>query len=92
MSDNPDYELRRQAERRADVKLGFQTHLLAYVVVNAGLVAINLVTSPGYFWAIWPIIGWGLGVLAHGIAVFHFGGDLRERAVETELRRLRERR
>jgi len=83
-------ELRRQAERRADVKLGFRVHLFAYVLVNAGLVAINLVTSPGYFWAVWPIIGWGLGLTAHGVAVYHFAGDARERAVEAELRRLRE--
>ncbi|HEX5261991.1 MAG TPA: 2TM domain-containing protein [Phenylobacterium sp.] len=89
MSD--DQNLRRQAERRADVKLGFKVHLMAYLVVNAGLVAMNLVSSPGYFWAIWPIIGWGLGLAAHGIAVYHFGGDVRERAVEEELRRLRER-
>ena len=89
MSD--DQDLRRQAERRADVKLGFKVHLMAYLVVNAGLVAMNLVSSPGYFWAIWPIIGWGLGLAAHGIALYHFGGDVRERAVQDELRRLRER-
>ena len=86
-----DLELRRLAERRADVKLGFRTHLFAYLLVNAGLVVINLVTSPGYFWAIWPIIGWGLGLAAHFVAVYHFGGDVRERAVEAELRRLKER-
>ncbi|HEV7384519.1 MAG TPA: 2TM domain-containing protein [Phenylobacterium sp.] len=86
-----DLELRRLAERRADVKLGFRTHFMAYLLVNAGLVVINLVTSPGYFWAIWPIIGWGLGLAAHFVAVYHFGGDVRERAVEAELRRLKER-
>ncbi len=86
-----DLELRRLAERRADVKLGFRTHFMAYLLVNAGLVLINLVTSPGYFWAIWPIIGWGLGLAAHFVAVYHFGGDVRERAVEAELRRLKER-
>lgn len=86
-----DSDLRRQAERRADVKLAFKVHLLAYLLVNAGLVAINLATSPGYFWAVWPIIGWGLGLAAHAIATYHFGGDVRERAVEEELRRLRER-
>jgi 2TM domain len=86
-----DHELRRLAERRADVKLAFRVHLLAYLIVNAGLVAINLIQTPnGYFWAIWPIIGWGLGLTAHFVAVYHFGGDVRERAVEAELRRLRE--
>ena len=40
-----DVELRRLAIRRADMKLAFRSHLMAYVVVNAGLVAINLITS-----------------------------------------------
>ncbi|MFL5297190.1 MAG: 2TM domain-containing protein [Phenylobacterium sp.] len=86
-----DVDLRRRAERRADLKLSFRAHVIAYVLVNAGLVAINLIQTPnGYFWAIWPIIGWGLGLAAHFVAVYHFAGDVRERAVETELRRLRE--
>jgi hypothetical protein len=89
MSD--DSELRRMAERRADMKLGFRAHVIAYLLVNAGLVAINLIQTPGgYFWAIWPIIGWGLGLAAHYVAVFHFASDMRERAVEAEMRRLRE--
>jgi len=89
MSD--ETELRRQAERRADMKLGFRAHLFAYVLVNAGLVAMNLIQTPnGYFWAIWPILGWGLGLAAHYVAVFHFASNMRERAVEAELQRLRE--
>ena len=86
-----EVELRRLATRRADMKLAFRSHLLAYVLVNAGLVAINLLQTPnGYFWAIWPIIGWGLGLAAHYVTVFHFTSSMREQAVEAELRRLRE--
>jgi hypothetical protein len=91
MTDDREQELRRQAERLADAKIGFRNHLLAYVVVNAGLVATNLITSPGYFWAIWPMFGWGLGVLAHGVAVYFDGADMRERAVQIEIERLRKR-
>ena len=87
MSD--EQELRRQAERLADMKLGFRRHLFAFVIVNAGLLAINLVTSPNYLWEIWPFIGWGLAVIAHGVAVYQFTGDTRERAIEAEMRRLR---
>ena len=57
-----DVELRRLAIRRADMKLAFRSHLMAYVLVNAALVAINLITSPEYFWAIWPMMGWGIGL------------------------------
>ena len=55
MTDADDIEMRRLAVRRADMKLAFRSHLMAYVGVNGGLVALNLITSPGYFWAIWPM-------------------------------------
>lgn len=39
----------------------FGRHLLTYLIVNGALVAMNL-ASGGTFWAIWPILGWGLGL------------------------------
>ena len=84
-----DVELRRLAIRRADMKLAFRSHLFAYVVVNAGLVAINLATSPGYFWAIWPMIGWGVGLAAHAVTVYMDGEGMRDRLIEQELEKLR---
>jgi hypothetical protein len=56
MSD--EVELRRLAIRRADMKLGFRAHIMAYAIVNAGLTAINLVTTPDHLWFYWPMIGW----------------------------------
>ena len=57
-------ELRSLAIRRADMKLGFRAHVAAYVIVNAGLALINLVTTPYHLWFYWPMIGWGLGLAA----------------------------
>jgi len=84
-----DVELRRLAARRADMKLAFRSHLFAYVVVNAGLVAINLITSRDYFWAIWPIIGWGVGLAAHAVTVYMDGEGMRDRMIQQELEKLR---
>lgn len=39
MTDENEQRLRKVAERRADAKLGFRTHLMAYVVVNGALAA-----------------------------------------------------
>jgi len=89
MTEDRELELRRRAERRADAKMSFRANLLSYVLVNAGLVAINLYTSPGYFWAIWPIIGWGLGLVAHGVTVYYDDTDMRERMIKSEMERLR---
>ena len=86
-----DVELRRLAIRRADMKLAFRSHLMAYVVVNAGLIAIYLMTSDlgDYFWPIWPMLGWGIGIGAHGASVYMNGEGMRDRLIEEELERLR---
>ena len=89
MTDDDD-DLRRIAVRRANLKLAFRAHLMTYVIVNAGLVAINLVTNPGgYFWAIWPMMGWGIGLAAHGVTVYMDGEGLRDRMIQEELEKLR---
>ena len=84
-----DVELRRLAIRRADMKLAFRSHLMAYVIVNAGLVMINLLTSDDYFWFIWPMLGWGIGLAAHGVTVYMDGEGMRDRMIEQELEKLR---
>ncbi len=90
---DPDGEarLRKAAERRADAKLGFRTHATNYLLVNAGLLALNLVrrrrTSCGSPRR--PPLGWGVGLAAHGAAVYLPGSDLRERMVAEEMERLR---
>ena len=84
-------DLRRLAERRAGAKFGFYIHALVYLVVNAGLVTINLAISPHVLWFIWPLFGWGIGLAAHGLGVFAHTSGLRERAIAAEMERLRAR-
>lgn len=62
----------RLAREEVRERIGFFGNLSAYVVVCSVFVIINL-WQGGYFWAIWPIIGWGTGVLFHGLGVFVFG-------------------
>jgi hypothetical protein len=72
MEAGADYEqsLREQAIQRLKKKRDFQTHVLVYIVVNAFLVVIWAVTSGGYFWPIFPILGWGIGVAANAWDVY----------------------
>jgi hypothetical protein len=86
-----DVELRRLAVRRAEMKLGFRSHVFAYAIVNAGLAAINLATSPGYLWFVWPLIGWGIGLAAHAAAVYLDGEHIRDRMIAEEYEKLRRR-
>ena len=42
---------------------GLPTQLISYVAVIAGLWLIWALTGAGYPWPIWPMLGWGLGLL-----------------------------
>ena len=45
--------------QRAD----FREHLAAYVIVNGMLIAMDFFTSHHITWSIWPLFGWGIGLL-----------------------------
>jgi hypothetical protein len=41
-----------------------RSHERAYLATMLLLVAIWALTGAGYFWPIWPMLGWGIGVVA----------------------------
>jgi len=57
-----------RAKRRVAALKGFYIHLLVFAVVLTGLFAINFLTG-GPWWVLWALFGWGIGLLAHAIAV-----------------------
>lgn len=57
-----------RAKRRVAAMKGFYVHLLVFVLVVAGLFAINA-ASGGAWWVLWVLFGWGI-VIAHALAVF----------------------
>jgi hypothetical protein len=65
-----EQQLRERAVQRLKKKRDFHTHVLIYVAVNAFLVVIWAVTSGGYFWPIFPILGWGIAVAANAWDVY----------------------
>ena len=83
-------EEERVIEYVRDLK-GFYTHLTSYVLVMLVLFVINLVFTPGYIWAFWAALGWGIGILVHGLNVFELinwlGPDWERRQVEKRLGR-----
>jgi class 3 adenylate cyclase len=48
------------------LRQSFKTHLTFYVLVNVLLIGIWAAGGGGYFWPVWVILGWGIGVAAHG--------------------------
>lgn len=83
-----DSSLEATARRRAGARMGWYVHATVYIAVNAVLATISLAT--GRHWAIFPALGWGLGLMLHGLAVWFAlpGGGLHERLVQQERERL----
>ncbi|HCE3721489.1 helix-turn-helix domain-containing protein [Vibrio parahaemolyticus] len=70
---------------------GFYSHLMTYVLVIGLLFAINLLTDSSYIWAWWPAMGWGIGIINHGLNAFEvfnlFGAKWERRQIEKRLGR-----
>jgi 2TM domain len=60
------------AKRRVAALKGFYIHLIVFMAVNLGLTVLNIATGDDW-WVQWVWLGWGIGVLAHAIAVFGRG-------------------
>jgi class 3 adenylate cyclase len=58
----------------------FKHHLTVYLLVNVFLIGIWAASGAGYFWPIWPILGWGIGLAAHGAPLITGAGSRRPRA------------
>jgi hypothetical protein len=68
----------------------FMAHLIPYLAVNTFLVVLNLVTTPGTFWAVYPIICWGLGLFFHGWAVYRKPTKLSDRQFSWQSQNIRD--
>ena len=78
-------EQRQHAIRRIRAKREFRVHLSVYLAVNALLVVIWAMTSAGYFWPVWPMLGWGIGVVAHAANVYLGPSEISEAQIDREM-------
>lgn len=76
------------ARRRAGARMGWYVHALVFVVVNSALALLSF--STGHHWAVYPALGWGLGLMLHGLGAWLSlgGGGLQERLLMQERARL----
>ncbi len=87
-SPNTEDGLREQAITQLKKKRDFTTHLVIYVLVNSMLVGIWAVTGGDFFWPIFPILGWGIGLGANAWDVYG-RKPISEGEIEQEISRLR---
>ena len=83
-------DLERLARRRAGAKMGWYIHATVFVLVNLGMFALSYSGFTRRPWSMAPVLGWGAGLLLHGISVFILatGSPLRERMLQRERDRL----
>ena len=88
-TDGPPEEIseREAARRRVQARRDFVSHTVAYVVINMFLVGVWAFTGAGYFWPIWVIGGWGVGLVLHAWDVF-LRRPVTEADIDAELQHL----
>jgi 2TM domain len=66
-----EVELRREAIERLKERSDFWNHLAAYLLFNALIITVWIaVADGGFFWPIFPLAVWGIGLFFHGVDVF----------------------
>ncbi|MCS7128141.1 MAG: 2TM domain-containing protein [Sulfolobales archaeon] len=70
-----------------EAKRDFKTHLAAYIIINSFLAFVNLWTSQGTIWFIWPLAGWGIGVAFHAYFArsSEVAGSIETKALQIEM-------
>ena len=60
------YEQKTRREKQTE----FRSHLRTYLVMCACFVVLNLLTIGSIGWAIWPILGWGIGITMQAMSLY----------------------
>ena len=93
-TDIPEERVLRKAEKRVKAKKGFFAHFVTYLSVIGFIFMINMLTSPEFFWWLFPAGGWGIGLLIHYFSVFGILGlgspKWEERQLAREIDRIEE--
>ncbi|MEC4005248.1 2TM domain-containing protein [Flavobacterium sp. SUN052] len=76
------------AKKRVNDIKGFYGNLISYIIFNGFFLILNLMTSPNELWFFWPLIGWGVGVVFHGMKVFNYSPFLGKNWEERKIKEL----
>ena len=87
-SNNQEFERYQRAQRQVEEIKGFYGHLVSFVTIMLFLLFINLKYSPRYLWFFWPLLGWGIGLLFHGLRAFNYTSFLGKEWEERKIREL----
>jgi len=81
--------LRQRAVRQVRKRRDFYGHLLVFVLVNAVVITIwATVGDGGFFWPMFLILGWGIGLVMNAWDVFYRSYE-DEGQIQQEIDRIR---
>ncbi|MRX68267.1 histidine kinase [Flavobacterium resistens] len=89
----PDYteaERYYEAQKRVKEIKEFYQHLTVFLLCNPIVIVVNLMTSPGYLWFIWSLLGWGFAIVMHAMKVFRISPAFSKEWEERKIRELLE--
>lgn len=87
VNDTHDQASRDTAVTQLKKRRDFRGHVLVYVLVNSFLVVIWAITNGhGFFWPIFPIAGWGIGVVMNAWDVY-WRPEITEEDIQHEIER-----
>ena len=90
VNDIHEQTARDQAVTQLKKQRDFHAHLLVYVLVNAFLVVIWAISDPhGFFWPVFPIVGWGIAVAMNAWDVY-WRPAITEEDIQHEIKREQE--
>ena len=85
--DTREQAPRDRAVQRLKKRRDFHAHLLVYALVNGFMVVIWVITgSNGFFWPVFLIAGWGIGLVMNAWDVY-WRQEITEQDVQHELER-----
>jgi hypothetical protein len=85
-----DDNIETQAKKKVQARNGFLVHVVVFFTMNTAFLGIWFLTGHGYPWFLWPMLMWGVGLVAHVVTLWTGpGSEHEERAVQREIRRLR---
>lgn len=68
-ADDGDAGRRARAVRRVRSIKGFYSHGAIFALVMTILAVVDVATGSPY-WVQWPLLGWGAGIIVHGLIVY----------------------
>jgi uncharacterized ion transporter superfamily protein YfcC len=86
--DKPDTVLRDRALKRLKKRRDFGAHVVVYILVNSFIVVIWAATSAGFFWPIFPMAGWGIGLVMNAWDVWR-GDEFTDEQIAREMERMK---